>query len=284
MRGRAALANSLNIPAVKVLEKVGVPAFLERLHDLGFVHINESADYYGLGLALGSGEVNLWELARAYLTLARGGDAIELSAFKAGSPVLADAGEPIALTPLPSAPIWNLVRDMLSDPYARSLSFGVESVLNLPFPAAAKTGTSSDFRDTWTVGFTRDYTVATWAGNFSGEPMRQISGVMGAAPLWQRILLHLHEKQDPQNFPPLTDWEKRPICAISGRKPTADCRAVVEEYFAPDDLADYDRSADQPFELPPEYDEWLASQPEAALTTGELRILTPWMLILWRRR
>lgn len=161
MRGRAVLANSLNIPAVKVLEKVGVPAFLERLHDLGFVHINESADYYGLGLALGSGEVNLWELARAYLTLARGGDAIELSAFKAGSPVLADAGEPIALTPLPSAPIWNLVRDMLSDPYARSLSFGVESVLNLPFPAAAKTGTSSDFRDTWTVGFTRDYTVAT---------------------------------------------------------------------------------------------------------------------------
>ena len=275
VRVRAALANSLNIPAVKVLEKVGVPTFLEQLRDLGFVHLSESADYYGLGLALGSGEVSLWELARAYLTLARDGDAIDLSAFKAGALILADTGEQLAMQPLPSAPTWNLIRDMLSDPYARSLSFGVESVLNLPFPAAVKTGTSSDFRDTWTVGFSPDYTVATWAGNFSGEPMRQISGVTGAAPLWQRILLHLHEKQDPQSFPPLTNWEKRPICAISGRKPTADCTTVVEEYFAPVDLADYDQSADQPFELPPEYDEWLASQPEMALTTGELRILTP---------
>ena len=275
VRVRAALANSLNIPAVKVLEKVGVPTFLERLRDLGFVHLSESEDHYGLGLALGSGEVSLWELARAYLTLARGGNAIDLSAFKAGSWALTDTGEQPTSTPLPSAPTWNLIRDMLSDPYARSLSFGVESVLNLPFPAAVKTGTSSDFRDTWTVGFSSDYTVATWAGNFSGEPMRQISGVMGAAPLWQRILLHLHEKQDPQSFPPLTDWEKRPICAISGRKPAADCTTVVEEYFAPDDLANYDQSADQPFELPPEYDEWLASQPEMALTTGELRILTP---------
>ncbi|MGB3294075.1 MAG: penicillin-binding protein 1C [Phormidesmis sp.] len=273
VRVRAALANSLNIPAVKVLEKVGVPAFLERLHELGFVHLNESADYYGLGLALGSGEVNLWELARAYVTLARGGDPIELSTFKAGALSPIDSEEQTAGI-LPS-PIWNLVRDMLSDPYARSLSFGVDSVLNLPFAAAVKTGTSSDFRDTWTVGFTSDYTVATWAGNFSGEPMRQISGVMGAAPLWQRILLHLHEQQEPQNFPPLTEWEKRSICAISGRKPTADCRATVEEYFAPNDLAEYARSADTPFRLSPEYDEWLASQPEEILTAGELRILTP---------
>ncbi len=274
VRVRAALANSLNIPAVKVLEKVGVPTFLNRLHDLGFVHLNESADYYGLGLALGSGEVNLWELARAYLTLARGGYPIELAAIKADSLLRSEIGHS-TVTSLPPSPTWNLIRDMLSDPYARSLSFGVDSVLNLPFPAAVKTGTSSDFRDTWTVGFTRNYTVATWAGNFSGEPMRQVSGVTGAAPLWQRILLHLHEKQDPQNFPPLTDWEKRPICAISGRKPTADCKAVVEEYFAPADLAEYARSAETPFQLPPEYDEWLASQPEAALTAGELRILTP---------
>jgi len=72
---------------------------------------------------------------------------------------------------------------MLSDRHARAKAFGVESVLSLPFPAAVKTGTSSDFRDTWTVGFTSDYTVATWVGNFNGEPMGQVSGVMGAAPL-----------------------------------------------------------------------------------------------------
>jgi penicillin-binding protein 1C len=89
---------------------------------------------------------------------------------------------------------------MLSDPHARAKAFGVDSVLNLPFPVAVKTGTSSNYRDTWTVGFTTDYTVATWVGNFDGEPMRQVSGVTGAAPLWNRIMLHLHEHQEPGAF------------------------------------------------------------------------------------
>lgn len=103
VRVRAALANSLNIPAVKVLEKVGVPTFLNRLHDLGFVHLNESADYYGLGLALGSGEVNLWELARAYLTLARAGNRIELGAIKTDSLLRSEIGHS-TVTPLPPSP------------------------------------------------------------------------------------------------------------------------------------------------------------------------------------
>ena len=270
VRVRAALANSLNIPAVKVLEKVGVPAFLDRLQTLGFTHLTESPDYYGLGLALGSGEVSLWELARAYLTLARSGNPTPLTALKTIPPT-----PPLLAAERSRSPTWPLIRDMLSDPHARALSFGVDSVLTLPFPTAVKTGTSSDFRDTWTVGFTSDYMVATWVGNFSAEPMRQVSGVVGAAPLWQRIMLHLHAQQPPQNFPPLRGWEKRPICAISGRKPTADCAMVVEEYFLPEELAEYARSADQPFELPSEYDEWLASQPETGLTGNQLRILTP---------
>lgn len=248
VRVRTALANSLNIPAVRILEKVGVSNFLERLRTLGFEHLTESSDHYGLGLALGSGEVSLWELAHAYLSFSDSQDA---------------------------HPTWDLVRDILSDPHARALSFGVNSVLNLPFPSAVKTGTSSDFRDTWTVGFTTDYTVATWVGNFSGEPMRKISGASGAAPLWQRILLHLHEEKEPENFSELTDWVKRPICAASGYKPSADCPIVVEEYLSPDDLAAYERSADSPFQLPPVYDEWLASQPDSALVGNDLRILTP---------
>jgi penicillin-binding protein 1C len=276
VRVRTALANSLNIPAIRVLEKVGVPTFLKRLQQLGFTHLTESPDYYGLGLALGSGEVSLWELARAYLTLA------QLSQQKQPPPLTALKTLPLSSSPLSPAPpylkpspTWQLIQDILSDPHARALSFGVDSILNLPFPTAAKTGTSSDFRDTWTVGFTSDYTVATWIGNFSGEPMRQISGVMGAAPLWQRILLHLHEQHEPQPFAPLTDWVKRPICAISGQKPTTDCTTVVEEYLLPADLPEYSRSADAPFHLPPVYDEWLASQPESTWAAGELRILTP---------
>ncbi|NJR41955.1 MAG: penicillin-binding protein 1C, partial [Akkermansiaceae bacterium] len=181
VRLRAALGNSLNIPAVRLLEKVRVEAFLDRLHWLGFEHLEQSAEHYGLGLALGSGEVNLWELTQAYLTLAHGGDrTIQLTATRQGRSLnqgsdAANSSGPLVQPELkPNTDVqatWSLITDMLSDPHARAAAFGVESVLNLPFPAAVKTGTSSDFRDTWTVGFTQDYTVATWVGNFDGSPM-----------------------------------------------------------------------------------------------------------------
>ncbi|XGV99858.1 MAG: hypothetical protein ACAF41_13105 [Leptolyngbya sp. BL-A-14] len=179
--------------------------------------------------------------------------------------------------------------DMLSDSHARAKAFGVNSLLSLPFPTAVKTGTSSDFRDTWTVGFTRDYTVAVWVGNFDGDPMRQISGVTGAAPLWNRIMLHLHEPQEPDAFPPPQGMIKRPICALSGARPTPACPVVVQEYFAPQDLGEYDRQTD-PFyqtvtdskgkqtyrlKLPSEYNEWLAMQPSLPVATDGLRILSP---------
>jgi penicillin-binding protein 1C len=158
VRVRVALANSLNVPAVRVLEQVGVPTFLARLHQLGFEHLNQSPEYYGLGLTLGSGEVSLWELARAYLTMARLGKFSQLSAVSSQSlPITSSPHHPTS----PST--WGLITDMLSDPHARATAFGVDSVLALPFPAAVKTGTSSDFRDTWTVGFTTDYTVAFWS-------------------------------------------------------------------------------------------------------------------------
>ncbi|NET37260.1 MAG: penicillin-binding protein 1C, partial [Cyanothece sp. SIO1E1] len=184
VRIRIALANSLNIPAVRVLAKIDVPTFLAHLHQLGFEHLDQSPEHYGLGLALGSGEVSLWELARAYLTLARQGQAIPLQVkleAAAEGPVSGANERETTFSPSATA---SLITDMLSDRHARAISFGVDSVLNLPFPAAVKTGTSSDFRDTWTVGFTTDYTVATWVGNFNGEPMHQVSGVSGAAPLW----------------------------------------------------------------------------------------------------
>jgi penicillin-binding protein 1C len=250
VRVRAALANSLNIPAVQILEDVTVPAFLHRLHTLGFTHLDQTPDHYGLGLALGSGEVSLWELTRAYLILANGGDfGMSLTPLKSApsphptpSPT-APTPSPTAPTPhppIPPSPYWSLITDILADPHARATAFGVESVLNLPFPAAVKTGTSSDYRDTWTVGFTTDYTVATWVGNFDGAPMRQVSGVTGAAPLWHRIMVHLHEPQEPDRFAPPAGLVKRPICAVTGQKPTAHCEAVVQEYFAPADLTAYE--------------------------------------------
>ncbi len=190
---RIALANSLNVPAVRVLSAVGVPSFLARLRALGFSDLHRMPDYYGLGLTLGAGEVTLWDLAHAYVTLARGGSAIALR-------TVIDAREP-ATVQIGDRANWELVADMLADRYARAKSFGVGSVIDTPFPTVVKTGTSSDYRDTWTVGSTPEYTVAVWTGNFSGAPMRRIAGVTGAGPLWNRIMLHLYEHRDPPRFP-----------------------------------------------------------------------------------
>ncbi|NEO32892.1 MAG: penicillin-binding protein 1C [Symploca sp. SIO3C6] len=307
VRVRVALANSLNVPAVRVLEKVGVPTFLERLHQLGFQHLQESAEYYGLGLVLGSGEVSLWELARAYFILANQGKVQPLITNLSNSQLSLDHSQ------LSNPTTWALITNMLSDRHARAQGFGVDSVLNLPFPTAVKTGTSSNFRDTWTVGFTTDYTVATWVGNFDGEPMRQVPGVMGAAPLWHRIILHLHQEQEPAKFTPPVSMVQRPVCTLSGLRPTPECPSTVLEYFYPEELSEYNRHRDsldqnqspaKPAEqlltnkdksdsttayfstgdrqlshyslnLPEEYDNWLAMQPQPYLAPTKLKILSP---------
>ncbi len=269
VRVRMALANSLNVPAVRVLEKVGVGALLDRLHQLGFKHLNQTPEHYGLGLTLGSGEVSLWELAQAYRVMALGGKSELLQPVSYGGY---------------GAATWYLVGDMLGDRFARAQSFGVDSVLNLPFAAAVKTGTSSDFRDTWTVGFSRDYTVATWVGNFDGAAMRQVAGITGAAPLWSRIMVRLHGEREPEGLLAPIELVKKPICVLSGLRPGGAC-PVVQEYFYPEDLGDYERRVDTVYavgkdgrvrlNLPSEYDEWLAMQRENPLGRGKLRIVSP---------
>ncbi|MGL5036019.1 MAG: penicillin-binding transpeptidase domain-containing protein, partial [Microcystaceae cyanobacterium] len=236
VRVRLALANSLNIPAVRVLEKVGVANFLERLQALGFKHLNQTPEHYGLGLTLGSGEVNLWELAQAYRAIALQGKITPLVTVLPPTPTKPKI--------LGEANSWDFITDILSDPYARAKSFGVESILNLPFATAVKTGTSSNFRDTWTVGFSKDYTVAVWVGNFDGQPMRQVSGVTGAAPLWNRIFLKLHENNLPATFQSPENMIEKPICALSGLKPTPACPMVVTEYFWTQDLPYYESHPD----------------------------------------
>lgn len=263
VRVRYALANSLNVPAVHVLSDLGVEPFLERLRVLGFTHLDRPAAYYGLGLTLGSGEVSLWEMVGAYATMARGGVPVPLH--------LIDA--PAAPAPrIGDAATWALITDMLADPHARAKSFGVHSVLEMPFPAAVKTGTSSDFRDTWTVGYTRDYTVGVWVGNFDGTPMRGVSGVTGAGPLWNRIMLHLNETRDPDGFDPPAGFVRTSICAVTGHAPQPGCPAVVEEWVRPHDLASVRRTV--PLRLGSEYDTWLALHPQDA-TAARLRIVFP---------
>lgn len=270
VRVRIALANSLNIPAVRVLEKVGVPEFLHRLNQLGFTHLDREPEFYGLGLTLGSGEVSLWELSRAYLTLANEGKPMSLA-----TTITPDLPKncPGNCSQIDRSETWKLIVDMLSDSHARAAAFGVDSVLNLPFPVAVKTGTSSDYRDTWTVGFTTDYTVATWVGNFDGKPMQNISGVMGAAPLWNQIMLYLHGTEFPGNFAPPNELTKLPICADTGLKPSSDCESgTVLEYFYPEDIANYHNNSRRQT-LTADYNEWLSRQGRSHLESP--RILFP---------
>ncbi len=180
---RTALAASLNVPAVKTLNLVGVEQFTDRLIAFGFRNLR-SPEFYGPSLALGAADITLWDLVNAYRALANGG-----------------IYSPLRMTPDPdpapcrrvlSADAAFLVADVLSDRESRSITFSLDSPLSTRFWTAVKTGTSKDMRDNWCIGFSDRYTVGVWAGNFSGQPMWDVSGVTGAAPVWVEIMNRLH--------------------------------------------------------------------------------------------
>ena len=224
VRLRIALACSLNVPAVVLARQVGIEGFLGRLGILGFASLKNDADHYGLGLILGGGEVSLLELTRAYLALARGGRFIPLR-FTPGAARLKKAKRIFS----PFTAFW--LADVLSDDKARAGSFGRYSVLYLPFPAAVKTGTSKGFRDNWTVGFSRLYTVGVWVGDFTGKSMKYVSGVTGAGPLWRAVMLALHQDQYAPDFQPPPGTVSLEICPLSGQLAGPDCPTRVSEYF-----------------------------------------------------
>jgi penicillin-binding protein 1C len=177
---------------VRALVLVGVEAFRDRLRRLGYEGLTQSGEFYGYSLALGSAEVSLWQQAQAYRTLARGG---HWSALR----IRSDDPEPTQRRELPADASF-VVGDILSDRAARALTFGLDNQLNTAFWSAAKTGTSKDMRDNWCIGFSRNFTVAVWVGNFEGDAMHQVSGVTGAAPVWHELMSALH--RDLESRPP----------------------------------------------------------------------------------
>jgi len=160
-----ALASSLNIPAIQVVEKIGEDIAVEVLKDFGFRSL-KPAYLYGSSIALGTVDVNLSELVYAYHRLWK---------------------QTQSLTEA------RIITRILSDSSSRELTFGLNSVLNTHYFTAVKTGTSKDMRDNWCIGFSDRYTVGVWVGNFNGTPMKDVSGVSGAAPLWRKIMDKLHE-------------------------------------------------------------------------------------------
>lgn len=277
VRYRTALASSLNISAVKVLLAAGGPSPLqERLRLCGLTTLDRPPETYGLGLTLGNCEGRLLEIANAYAALARLGE------FRPWR-VLAEAPAFSRRVARPEF-VWQIA-DILSDNSARTLSFGMNSALRFPYPVACKTGTSTDFRDNWTIGFTPEFTVGVWVGNFDGSPMREVSGVTGAGPIFHAIFDHLRATRGTSWYRTPPEIVERSIHPLTGKLVVKnDPRGMIEKFavdhFPPNESAD-DYDAAGSAKLGSEYAQWLAGgendlADRAALGTGAaLRITSP---------
>src|SRR5687768_14916552 len=210
------------------------------LRRAGLSTLDRTAAHYGFALTMGDAEVRLDEMVAAYSALARGGrwrpprllrrvqrdDGLAVPPRREDEPVLS-----------PRAAYW--VTDILSDPGARAWVFGTGSSLDFPFPVAVKTGTSQAYRDNWTIGYTRAVTVGVWVGNFDRAPLRNSSGVTGAAPIFHDVLVaaerrvsgRLPAATDPPLAPPVPGLARKTICALSGREATSACPRLETEWL-----------------------------------------------------
>lgn len=223
LRLRDALGNSLNTPAVRTVQFVGTENFLRTLHQLGFNSLEQHPNFYGDGLALGNGGVTLFELVQAYAVLANQGVFHPLQTL----PDKPSNGQRIF-----SAETSSLIANILSDPDARRLEFGLDTLLRLPVQTAVKTGTSNDYHDAWAVGFNHHYLVGVWMGNLDQEPMQNVSGSIGPALVLRSLFAELnrHETTRPLYLSPRL--VKAEICRDDGRRADGECPSR-EEWFIP---------------------------------------------------
>jgi 1A family penicillin-binding protein len=237
-RLRMALANSLNIPAVKAIDFVGVENFVEQAHQMGITTLNDTSAY-GLAMVLGAGEVRLLDLTNVYNTIRNGGlrrdptpilkvinsrgEVLENIGAAPGRQALGDHGEQIAY----------LLTSILSDNLARQYIFGPGNVMELPDgrPAAVKTGTSNDWRDSWAIGYTPDVTVGVWVGNSDGQPMQEVAGVNGAGTIWRAIMDDFHAGRPIQQFARPPGLTSATICADTGALAGEACPNRLDELF-----------------------------------------------------
>lgn len=224
---RQALGNSLNIPALKTLQYVGAENYLDYLHRFGFEGLTHHPDFYGDGIALGNGEVTLLELVGAYAALANGGQRKDLTPFSNG---LGAKNSSQIIAP----ELASLMGNILSDASARELEFGAFSVLNFPVQTAVKTGTSSDYRDSWAVGFNYRYTVGVWMGNLDQQPTDGLTGSVGPGLLLRSVFSELTKHQETKALSVHHKLVRRDLCQDTMLPKTDDqnCDAF-SEWFLP---------------------------------------------------
>lgn len=281
VRVREALGNSLNVPAVWTLSRVGARPFFARLQAWGF-RFPRDLHEYGAGLILGNAEPRLVDLAAAFAGLASEGRVPQWRLLEAEPKNARVVGAPAACA---------IVADILCDDDARRRAFGRGSPLAAPVRVPVKTGTSAGFRDAWTVGATAQHTVAVWAGNFDGRPMDGAASIEAAAPLWRAVIDRLLEHDDGVPAPAEDSRElvARDVCRLSGLRPVAASPGTVREWFLagtePADSAErwLRPAADgrTAIVLPPEFREWCESAHNhlgavvAAPAEASLAIRTP---------
>lgn len=258
VRVREALGNSLNVPAVYALSRVGARTFFADLASWGF-RFPRDLHEYGAGLILGNAEPRLIDVAAAFAGLASGGRVPEWRLLES---------DPRTGRIVASSEAAAIVVDLLCDDDARRRSFGRDSALATAARVPVKTGTSSAFRDAWTVGATAQHTVAVWAGNFNGRPMAAATSIEAAAPLWRAVIDELLRTDDGVPAPQVSDrLAARDVCRLTGRIPTAASPGTVREWFLagtePTETADVwlrpDANGGPTLVLPPEYRAWCAS-------------------------
>jgi len=265
---RVALANSLNISAVRTLEALP-PGRFERLLTAADLlpRRGDRAGEFGLGLAIGNPEVRLTSLVAAYAMLANGG------AYRPLRFLLSDPGAPPRR--LLSREASYIVSDILADPSARLPAFGAPAEFDLPFRVSIKTGTSTEYRDGWIVGYTPDYTVGVWTGNFDGKPSLGSTGAFAAAPILRQVMELLHGNAPPVAPPSPPGVVSAEVCGLSGMIPGSDCRHVSREFFLratiPDRTCAFHREDGDHHRLPVEFARWLSRKHRAG-AAGRYRL------------
>ncbi len=231
---REALGASYNLPAVQVLDAIGLEAMRSLSRRMGISTFDRSVERFGLALTLGGGEVRMLELASVYGVFATGGKLIPpVSVYK----VVDAHGETIWMaqrqTPrqVLDARVAYLITDILADEWARLPSFGEESALYIGRPAAAKTGTTTDWRDNWTIGYTPDLLTAVWVGNADNTPMYHVSGITGAGPIWHDFMIWALQNRPAQTFARPEGLVRVEVCSLSGRLPNQYCPHRRQELF-----------------------------------------------------
>ncbi|MEW6533376.1 MAG: penicillin-binding protein 1C [Thermodesulfobacteriota bacterium] len=218
---RVALGNSLNISSIKLVKAIGLEDFYDFLKKLDLVYENAApAQHYGLGLAIGNIEADLFRLVQAYCTLANGG---------LHRPLAVRAGEGAWPVQVMSPQAAYVIMHILADPSARLLTFGNPGWMNFPSEIAMKTGTSSNYRDCWIIGATASHVIGIWAGNFTGESTARASGATAVGPIMQEIVQVLSVEGLGSPFKRPDGVQEETICWMSGKPASSRCPYTSRE-------------------------------------------------------